>query len=129
MAGLTFDSGALIAAERGKRRFWSLWAEAFCRETPAVIPAPALAQVWRDPPGALRARVVRGAVVELLDSARARLTGMLWSRTGSSDVVDAAVVCKRGAARRPDPHRRSRRPPAPRRRGRERRGPIAQRLR
>jgi hypothetical protein len=100
MAGLTFDSGALIAAERGKRRFWSLWAEAFCRETPAVIPAPALAQVWRDPPGALRARVVRGAVVELLDSARARLTGMLWSRTGSSDVVDAAVVVS--AAQRGD---------------------------
>jgi hypothetical protein len=65
-----------------------------------VIPAPALAQVWRDPPGALLARVVRGAVVEPLDSARARLTGILCGRTGSSDVVDAAVVVS--AAQRGD---------------------------
>jgi hypothetical protein len=65
-----------------------------------VFPAPALARVWRDPPGALLARVVRGAVVEPRDSARARLTGILCDRTGSSDVVDAAVVVS--AAQRDD---------------------------
>jgi hypothetical protein len=28
VAGLTLDSGALIAAERGDRRFWAFWKEA-----------------------------------------------------------------------------------------------------
>ncbi len=98
MAGLTFDTGALIAAERGDRQFWSFWAVIV--NIDKTIPAVALAQAWRGPRNARLARVLAACEVEALTEGLARETGELCGRAGTPDIVDAAVVA--GAARRGD---------------------------
>jgi len=92
VAGLTLDAGALIAAERDDRRFWAFWKEALQRDIEIVVPATALAQVWRGPKSARQALVLKGSEVEALDEPRAKATGVLCGRAGTSDVVDAHVV-------------------------------------
>ena len=100
MAGLTLDAGALIAADRDDRRFWSHWAEAMAREVVPVIPAAALAQAWRGPRQARLGQVVKACFVDPLEESAARATGELVGRTKGANVVDAAVVTS--AARRGD---------------------------
>ncbi|MDQ3757358.1 MAG: twitching motility protein PilT [Actinomycetota bacterium] len=63
--------------------------------TPLVIPSGVLAQVWRD--GSRQARLaalVRSTAthIEVLDEPTAKAAGVLCGRSGSADVVDAAVV-------------------------------------
>ena len=92
MTGLVLDAGALIAVERLDRRARAVLAE---RTGPVVIPAPVLAQVWRD--GARQIRLARfiqtrGTTVEAFDGLEARAAGVLLGRSGTSDVVDASVV-------------------------------------
>jgi len=99
--GITYDEGALIAADRGEHRMWARHrALLLLREVPTV-PAPVVAQAWRgDPRQALLARLLVGCSVEILDDARARAAGALAARAMTSDVVDACVA--EGALRRGD---------------------------
>lgn len=99
MAGLTLDTGALIAAERGERRFWAFWKEALRREAEVTIPSPVLAQVWRGGREARMSMVINGCRVENLDSVSAKQTGLLCGRSGTSDVVDAFVMVSAGRRR------------------------------
>jgi predicted kinase len=98
-AGLTLDSGALIAAEKGDRRFWALWKEALNRGATVTVPAAVLAQVWRGD-SAVIARVLRGCEVEDLSEEGAKRVGRLLAASRTTDVVDASVVV--GAAARRD---------------------------
>ena len=100
MAGLTLDTGALIAADRNDRSFWAFFKEAILRGVVPVIPAPVLAQAWRSPKQGRLSQLVNACWVEPLDEALAKSSGGLLARTKSSDIVDAAVVA--GAARRGD---------------------------
>lgn len=100
LAGLTLDTGALIAAERNERSFWSFWGESVARGIVPVIPAAALAQAWRGPRQARLAQVVNACFVEALDEALARSAGELCGKAKVADVVAAAVVAS--AARRGD---------------------------
>lgn len=100
MAGLTLDAGALIAADRGERRFWEYWKEAGERGLDVTVPAGALAQAWRGPRNARLAILLRGCVVESLDRGAAYEAGVLCGRAGTRDVIDASVIV--GAARRGD---------------------------
>jgi predicted nucleic acid-binding protein len=100
VAGLTLDTGALIAADRNDRAFWAFFKEASNREVVPVIPAPVLAQAWRSPRQARLAQLVKACSVEPLEEGLARAAGELLARATASDVVDAAVVA--GAARRGD---------------------------
>lgn len=100
MAGLTYDAGALIAAERGDRKLWTLHRRALERETPPTVPAAVLAQVWRGGPQANLSRLLRGCVVDDLDEAFARMCGVALAVSSTADVIDATVVV--GAARRGD---------------------------
>jgi hypothetical protein len=98
---LTYDTGALVAADRGERRMW-LRHKALLehREVPSV-PAPVLAQGWRGGARqALLSRLLAGCQVEALDEVHARAVGTLATRAGTPDVVDATVV--EGALRRGD---------------------------
>ena len=99
MAGLTLDTGALIAAERGDRRFWAFWKEALRREVEVTVPAPVLAQVWRGAREARLAMLIGGCRVESLDSVLAKQTGALCGRSGTADVVDSFVVVSAGRRR------------------------------
>jgi len=93
LTGITYDSGALIAAGRGERRMWARHRALLLRRVVPVVPAPVVAQCWRGTPRqAQLARLLAGCEVEALDDARARATGVLAGRARTSDIVDASVV-------------------------------------
>ncbi len=99
--GVTYDTGALVAGDRGERRMWARHRALLgAREVP-VSPAPVLAQAWR---GGTRqanlARLLAGCHVEVLDGTTARAVGVLAGRAATADIVDACVV--EGALRRHD---------------------------
>jgi hypothetical protein len=99
-AGLTYDAGALLAGEAGKRRFWLLHRRTLQRGVTPSVPAAVLAQTWRAGPQPLLSRLLGGCGVESLTEREARATGAALAAAGTSDVVDAMVVV--GAARRGD---------------------------
>lgn len=95
MAGLTLDTGALIAFERNDRFAVTLVAQALAHALPIAVPAGVVAQVWRD--GRRQARLARllaapQVEVEPLDDHRARAAGQLCGARGTADVIDASVV-------------------------------------
>lgn len=99
MAGVTYDTGALIAAERNDRRMWALHVGFLAEEVVPVVPAPVLAEAWRGGPRqASLVRLLAGCEVEDLTAERARLVGELAGRANVSDIVDVSVV--EGAIRR-----------------------------
>ena len=100
MFGITYDAGALIAAERNDRRLWALHRRALERGLVPIVPAGVLGQGWRGGPQAQMARLLTGCRIEHLDGARARSAGAACAAAGSSDIVDASVVA--GAAARSD---------------------------
>lgn len=99
--GVTYDAGALVAADRGERRVWARHRALLqLREVPTV-PAPVVAQAWRG--GSRQARLSRfllGCSVERLDDGQARRVGELLGKVAASDIVDGTVV--EGALRRND---------------------------
>ena len=92
MSGLTYDTGALLAAEANRRDVWALHARALQRGLRPVVPAAVLAQAWRGGPQASLSRLLRGCLIEELTEARARGTGLTCRRAGTSDIVDASLV-------------------------------------
>jgi hypothetical protein len=98
--GLTYDTGALIAAERDDRLVWALHLAALRRGVTPVLPAGVLAEAWRGGPQHHLSRLLKGCVVEELTEAQARRIGVLAAESGVSDTVDLAVVD--GAVRRND---------------------------
>lgn len=100
MSGLTYDTGALLAAEANDRRMWALHRRALERSHTPTLPAAVLAQAWRGGPQPLLSQLIDTCTVEPFEEATARLAGALLSRAKSTDVVDASVVV--GALRRTD---------------------------
>ncbi|HMQ24472.1 MAG TPA: hypothetical protein PKA98_00665 [Acidimicrobiales bacterium] len=101
MAGVTYDTGALIGAERNDRRLWALHAGFLAEEVVPTVPAPVLAQAWRGGPRqASLARLLAMCDVEALNEEQALAVGVLACRVDRDDVVDLTVV--EGAVRRDD---------------------------
>lgn len=99
--GVTYDTGALLAAERGDRRMWLRHARLLERGITPTVPAPVLAEAWRGGPRAANlARLLVACEIEPLTDDQARRVGELAGRTRQRDIVDLAVV--EGAARRGD---------------------------
>ena len=101
MAGVTYDTGALVAAERNDRRMWALHAGFLAEEVVPVVPAPVLAEAWRG--GARQAslsRLLAMCDVEEMTEEQARQVGVLAGKSAHHDVVDVTVV--EGALRRAD---------------------------
>lgn len=101
MPGVTYDAGALVAAERNDRRMWALHARLLAEEIIPVVPAPVLAEAWRG--GARQARLAQflvQCVVEPMSEEQARAVGVLAGRAAHGDIVDVTVV--EGAMRRCD---------------------------
>jgi predicted nucleic acid-binding protein len=97
--GVTYDSGALIAAEWNDRRMWAIHAGLLAEAVVPVVPAPVLAEAWRG--GARQARLARLLApcdVEVMSEQIAKDVGVLAGRAHHDDVVDVAVV--EGALRR-----------------------------
>lgn len=99
--GVTYDAGALVAADRGERRLWARHRALLQLRQVPTVPAPVVAQGWRG--GNRQARLSRllvGCNVERLDDGQARRVGELLAKAALSDIVDATVV--EGALRRGD---------------------------
>jgi hypothetical protein len=96
--GLTYDSGALVAAERNDRLMWSLHRAALVRGLTPIVPAGALGEAWRGGPQHQLSRMLKGCGVEPLTEDQARAVGALAARSSLDDTVDLAVA--EGAIRR-----------------------------
>lgn len=101
--GLTLDTGALLALERGERRVRALLQRAVENQITIAIPAGVVAQAWRGGPRQARVAHLLGdpAVnVVALDELAARAVGLLCGRSGHADVVDVhvALVARGGDA-------------------------------
>jgi predicted nucleic acid-binding protein len=96
--GLTYDTGALIAAERDNRLMWALHRAALVRGLRPIVPAGVLGEAWRGGPQHQLSRLLKGCEVEDLTEVQARRVGVLAARSGLSDTVDLAVAD--GAVRR-----------------------------
>lgn len=99
-SGLTYDTGALIAAERDDRLMWSLHRAAIARGLPPTVPAGVLAEAWRGGPQHRLSMLLKGCKVEELSEDQARRVGALVATCGLDDTVDVTVA--EGALRRND---------------------------
>jgi hypothetical protein len=101
MRGVTYDTGALVAAERNERAMWALHAGFLAEEVSPTVPAPVLAEAWRG--GGRQAslsRLLAMCEVEDMSEQQARRVGVLAGKAAHDDIVDVTVV--EGAARRRD---------------------------
>jgi hypothetical protein len=95
MAGVTLDTGALIALERADRRMQALLDEAHAGGLAIDIPAGPLAQAWRSGPRQVRlARTLRlsNVTIPALDEPTAKAAGILCGQRNTHDAIDASVV-------------------------------------
>lgn len=101
MRGVTYDTGALIAADRNDREMWALHAGFLAEEAVITVPSPVVAEAWRG--GGRQAnlsRLLALCSVEELSYEQARRVGVLAGKAAHDDIVDATVV--EGALRRRD---------------------------
>lgn len=99
--GVTYDAGALIAAERNERRIWARHRAFLSSRVVPTVPAGVVAQTWKDSSRqAMLARLMAGCDIEPLDNDQARRVGPLATKAATTDIVDASVV--EGALRRID---------------------------
>jgi len=92
VGGVTYDTGALVAAERNQREVWAVHRRALERGIRPTVSAGVLAQAWRGGPQAELSRLLKGCRIEVLDEVRGRAAGQACGRARTSDVIDAAVV-------------------------------------
>ena len=93
--GVTLDTGALIALERGDSRMLALLRLLSKSGGRVRVPAGVAGQAWRGGGRqAVLARLLSSPEVEVpsLDLALARACGELCAASGTSDIVDASVV-------------------------------------
>jgi hypothetical protein len=93
VAAIVFDTGGLIALDRGDRKVGVLLATAAASGVEAVTSTACVAQAWRNPARQARlARALAGFLECSLDPKAARDCGLLLARTGTIDVIDSALV-------------------------------------
>jgi hypothetical protein len=90
--GVTYDAGALIAAERGSEMVWTLHRELLRQKVRPTLPTVVLGQAWRGGPQARLSRLVRGCRIEPFTEQQARSAGAALAASDGRDLVDAAVV-------------------------------------
>jgi hypothetical protein len=93
VAAIVFDTGALIALDRGERAIGALLAAAAAEGIEAVTSCACVAQAWRHPTRQARlARALAGFIQRPLDADSARRCGLLLAATATSDIADAALA-------------------------------------
>lgn len=94
MSGLVLDAGAFVAVDRDDRSVIARLRVAQQHGVELRSNAVVVAQVWRDPKGRQvgLARLLRAVDVRSVDEQMGREAGVLLSRTGMSDAIDATLV-------------------------------------
>jgi hypothetical protein len=92
---LVLDAGAFVAVERGDRAVVALVKRERLAGRAPVTSGGVVAQVWRGGSGrqVLVASLLAGTDVAPVDEGLGRRAGVLLARSGTSDAVDATVVC------------------------------------
>ncbi len=92
---LVLDAGAFIAAERGAKDVVALVKREREHGRVPVTNGSVVAQVWRGGAGKQIpvARLLAGVEVVPVDDRLGRRAGLLLAQSGTSDVVDASVIC------------------------------------
>lgn len=98
-AGLTLDTGALIALERRRSRALRLLRLAVDSRRPVTVPVAVVAEWWRGRTD-LREAILASLLVEPMDLGLARTVGDALAAVRGSSLVDAIVAAS--AARRGD---------------------------
>jgi hypothetical protein len=99
MAGLTFDTGALIALERRRHRMRRVFATAVQDEVSVTVPVAVVAEWWRRRTD-LAEDILASVDVEPMDQRLAKAAGEALAAVPGATVVDAIVMAS--AARRGD---------------------------
>ncbi len=99
MTALTYDTGMLVAAERGDRRAWALHRRALERGVLPTVATIVVVEAWRG--SANLGRLLQGCHVEALTPPHARAAGVLLGRCSVTVGAPDAVVVE-GALRRGD---------------------------
>jgi predicted nucleic acid-binding protein len=94
---MTFDSGALIALEKGDRAMRARVALAFLRHEQITVPTPVLTEWWRK--GPRQRLILAGMVVEPATERIAKIAGEALARVDGTG-IDAIVMAS--AAQRGD---------------------------
>jgi len=92
VSGVTYDAGALIAAERGSLPMWTLHRRLLERGQRPTLPTVVLGQVWRGGPQAQLSRLLHGCRIEPFTEQHAHAAGAALAASDRRDLVDAAVV-------------------------------------
>jgi predicted nucleic acid-binding protein len=89
---ILLDAGALIALDRNQPSMWRRFARAHQDAVPLLTHGGVIGQVWRHGRQARLSQALRSLDVRPLDAALGRLAGQLLAESGTSDVIDAALV-------------------------------------
>jgi hypothetical protein len=92
VSGYLYDTGALIAGERGERLLWAVHRKILDQGIRPTVPSTVLAQAWRGGPQAQLSRLLAGCEVREFTEKHARTIGRVLHETGAVDIVDASVV-------------------------------------
>jgi predicted nucleic acid-binding protein len=93
MAGLTFDTGALIGLERRSQRMRKVFDTAVHDRAVVTVPTAVITEWWRGPEGSKqRDLILRSLRVEPLDERAAKLAGEAIARVAGATSVDAIVM-------------------------------------
>lgn len=92
MRAIVYDTGALLAAERGNPDFLALHDEVTRARIHPVVPVVVLAQAWRGGPQHQISRVLKGCDIVPDDQRVGRAAGVACAASGTADVVDAIVI-------------------------------------
>lgn len=99
MAGLTFDTGALIGLERRHHRIRRVFATAVRDNVRVTVPAAVIAEWWRRRTDSAE-DILASVDVEWLDESLAKAAGEALASVPRATAVDAIVMAS--AARRGD---------------------------
>lgn len=99
MAGLTFDTGALLGLERRRQRIRKVFATAVRDEVKITVPAAVVVEWWRNRSD-IAEEILASVDVEPLDEELAKIAGEALARVPGATSIDAVVMAS--AARRGD---------------------------
>lgn len=91
IAGVTLDTGALIALERRRQRMSRAYAAAVSDRLPVTVPAVVIAEWWRGR-SAARELILRGVRVENTTAEVAQLAGQALAVVPGATAIDAIVM-------------------------------------
>jgi hypothetical protein len=92
MSSFVYDAAVLVAADRNERRSWAEHKARLELGVVPLVPATVVAQVSRSLQQVQLRRFLTGCAIVSFGESEAHEVGRLLGRTGTANVVDAAVV-------------------------------------